>query len=121
MTKVDVARRGAPGADERRCRWCQRPLGDRDGPGRPREYCRQSCRQRDYEARRRADERGLDEGEIIVTRARLDRLQDRLWVLACAITDVEGDLARSAEAEDYQAAVAWLLEAAKPVVGELEA
>lgn len=41
-------------------------------------------------------------------------------MLACAITDVEGDLARSAEAEDYQAAVAWLLEAAKPVVSELE-
>ncbi|GAC1314618.1 MAG: hypothetical protein NVSMB12_08210 [Acidimicrobiales bacterium] len=108
-------------ADARRCRWCQRPLTARDGPGRPREYCRQSCRQRDYEARRRADERGLDEGEIIVTRSRLDRLQDRLWVLSCAIADVEGDLARSAELDDYRSAVSWLLDAAKPVVSELDA
>jgi len=95
-------------------------LADRTGPGRPREYCRHSCRQRDYEARRRASERGLDEGEIIVARAHLDALQDRLWVLACAAQDVEGDLARSAELDDYRAALAWLLEAVHPLVSELE-
>jgi len=114
------ARRGGGPREPRRCRWCQRPLGARDGPGRPREYCRQSCRQRDYEARHRAAERGLDEGEIIVTRARLDGLQDRLWVLACAIEDVEGDLARSAELDDYRQALGWLLDAARPLVAELE-
>ena len=106
---------------EQRCRWCQRPLDPREGPGRRRRYCRQSCRQRDYESRRRATERGLDEGEIIVTRSRLDRLRDRLWVLACAIEDVDGDLARSAEPDDVAAALAWVLDAARPVVADLEA
>jgi hypothetical protein len=105
---------------EGRCRWCQRPLPPRDGPGRPREYCRQSCRQRDYEARRRSAERGLDEDEIVITRARLHALQDRLWVLACAVEDVEGDLARASGADECRAAVDWLLDAARPLIGELE-
>ena len=103
-----------------RCRWCQAPLPAREGPGRPRAYCRQSCRQRDYEARQRAVERGLDEGEIIVTRARLDELNDRLWVLSCAIEDIDGDLARADGVGDYEAAIAWLLEAARPLVAELD-
>jgi hypothetical protein len=105
---------------EARCKWCHRPIEVRDGPGRPREYCRRSCRQRDYEARRVAAERGLDEGEIIVTRSRLATLQDRLWVLSCAIEDVDRDVADADGAEDYQRALAWLLEAARPVVSDVE-
>lgn len=108
------------GTGPRRCRWCQRPFDGRDGPGRPREYCRRSCRQRDYEARQRAAERGLDETEIIVARARIDALNDRLWVLACAVQDVDGDLARAVDASEVRAAVDWLLEAARPLVAELE-
>lgn len=106
------------GAATRRCRWCQRPLPERDGPGRPREYCRQSCRQRDYETRRHAAERGLDEHEIIVTRDRLHALHDRLWVLSCAVEDVDGDLARAADVDDYKAALAWLLDAVRPLLGD---
>jgi hypothetical protein len=105
-----------------RCKWCNRPIAAPDGrgPGRPREYCRRSCRQRDYEARRRAAERGLDEGEIIVTRARLAQLQDRLWVLGCAVEDVTRDMDTAETVEDYRRAVEWLLEAARPAVGGLE-
>jgi hypothetical protein len=95
-------------------------MGDRDGPGRPREYCRRSCRQRDYEARRRAAERGLDEGEIIVARSRLAALQDRLWVLACAIEDVDRDLVEATTAEDYERALAWLLESARPAAATVD-
>jgi len=98
-----------------RCAWCHRPLPVQEGPGRPRRFCRHSCRQRDYEARRTASDRGLDEDEIIVTRARLDALHDRLWVLACAVEDVDNDLARAVDVADYKAAVDWLLEAARPL------
>ena len=108
------------GGDSGRCRWCGRPLAQRAGPGRPREYCRQSCRQRDYEARQRASERGLDEGEIVVTRSRLDALQDRLWILRCAIEDVDSDLARAAGPDEVRAALTWILEAARPAVAELD-
>ena len=61
----------------------------RGGAGRPRRYCRQSCRQRDYEARRRSAELGLSEGELVVTRAELESVRDRLYVLLCAVEDVE--------------------------------
>ncbi|MHB8465818.1 MAG: hypothetical protein ACYDH6_17850 [Acidimicrobiales bacterium] len=105
---------------ESRCRWCYRPIDGREGPGRPKEYCRRSCRQRDYEARRRSLERGLDENEIIVARSRLANLQDRLWVLPCAIEDVERDIVDATEADDYRRALAWLLESARPVVGGLD-
>jgi hypothetical protein len=118
VTQKSPGRR-PPGEPVRRCRWCQAPLPAQEGPGRPRAYCRQSCRQRDYEARQRAVERGLDEGEIIVTRARLDELNDRLWVLSCAINDVDGDVARAEASSDFAAALAWLLEAARPLVADL--
>jgi hypothetical protein len=104
---------------EARCQWCQRPFDPRPGPGRPSRYCRRSCRQREYEARRRAAERGLDEGEIVVARSRIDELQDRLWVLSCAIDDVDGDLARAQDLDAYKAALEWLLDAARPVVADL--
>jgi hypothetical protein len=101
---------------ETRCAWCRRPLPDRATAGRPRRYCRHSCRQRHYEARRRAAELGLGESELILARAEFDAVTDRLFVLEAAIEDVEGDLARSAMLEDYRAALAWLLDAAKPLV-----
>jgi hypothetical protein len=78
-------------------------------------YCRASCRQRDYEARRRATELGLGEHELVVTREELDGVRDRLYVLQCAVEDVERDLA-AGDDEDARRALGWLLEAAKQVI-----
>ena len=75
-----------------RCQWCGREYESAAGPGRPRRYCRRSCRQRDYEARRRAAELGLGEDELIMTRQELHELRDRLYLLAQAVEDVERDL-----------------------------
>ena len=75
-----------------RCRWCGREYAAAAGPGRPRLYCRRSCRQRDYEARQRAAELGLGEHELIVTRQELNDLRDRLFVLSDTVKDVERDL-----------------------------
>ena len=89
----------------------------RGGAGRPRRYCRQSCRQRDYEARRRSAELGLSEGELVITREELESVRDRLYVLQCAVEDVERDLAeRGDDPEDRERAFAWLLDAAKQAV-----
>jgi hypothetical protein len=68
----------------------------------------------------RAAERGLDESEIIVARSRIDSLHDKLWMLACAVEDVDGDLQRADEPPDVRAALDWLLDAARPLVAELE-
>ena len=100
----------------RQCRWCRAPLPSPAKTGRPREYCRHSCRQRDYEARVRNAELGLTEGELVVTRAELDALRDELYVLQAAIEDVDGDLAQSATAKDLKEALDWVLAAARPLV-----
>jgi hypothetical protein len=83
--------------------------------GRPRQYCRQACRQRDYEARQRSSEAGLSEAQLIVTRQELDDLYDQLYVLECAIDDVDRDLAGNPTKQDLQDAVTWLLQAARPL------
>lgn len=102
--------------ETRRCRWCRRVFTAPDGPGRPREFCKRSCRQRDYEARRRASERGLDETDLVVARSELDELRDRIYVLECALEDVARDLAGSPDPGDVREALDWLVQAARPVV-----
>jgi hypothetical protein len=98
-----------------RCPWCRRPVAARSGPGRPRLYCRRSCRQRAFEHRRRLQELGLTEAELVVARRDLDALHDALYVLEAAIEDVDQDLARSRTKADVEAALAWLLAAARPL------
>ncbi len=100
---------------ERRCRWCARPFPVTPGPGRPKEFCRRSCRQRDYEARQRATEVGLSEHELVLTRQAMDELRDRLYVLEAAIEDVERDLVGNPTKADYREAIDWLLAAARPL------
>ena len=98
------------------CRWCGRPVAQAVGRGRPREFCRRSCRQRDFEARQRATRHGLDESDVIVARAERDELRDRLFVLRCAVDDVGRDLEGTPTKQDYADAVRWLLDAAEPLV-----
>lgn len=95
-----------------RCRWCGRGFQPTAGAGRPRQFCKRSCRQRDYEARRRAAERGLDEDELIITRAELNELRDRLYVLGETLKDVQADLTDD-EADDERRLLNVLLYAAK--------
>lgn len=99
----------------RRCRWCGRAFAP-NPVGRPREFCRQACRQADFAARQRSAEAGLSDAELVVARAELDALHDQLFVLEAAIEDVERDLAESSERADYVEALAWVLDAARPLL-----
>ena len=99
----------------RRCRWCARPLPDRAGAGRPREFCRQSCRQQAYLARRLAESHGLGTDDVVVSRAELEELQGQLYCLQAAVEDVERDLAESSTPEEVGEAFRWLLTNAKPL------
>jgi hypothetical protein len=86
--------------------------------GRPRVFCSQSCRQWDWVGRQRARELQLNENELIVTKAELDHLHDDLYVLACAVDDVERDLAsagKSPGANEVREMLKWLLESARPI------
>ncbi len=70
------------------------------GPGRPRLFCRRSCRQRDYEARLRAHELGLGEHELVVAKEELEAVRDRIYLLSCALEDVEREIAEGEVASD---------------------
>lgn len=99
-----------------RCRWCRRTFEHVSGPGRPRAFCRRSCRQRDYEARVRAKELGLGDAELVIARRRLDELHDALAMLESAIEDVDRDLADAPDdAAETARSLQWLLEAARPL------
>lgn len=113
---MTVSGEGVGGArEEARCAWCGRPFPLTAGPGRPRRYCRRSCRQRDFEARRRAAEHGLADHELIMTREVLNRIDDLVYVLACAVEDVRRDLDAEHDADDVERSLAWLMEAAAPL------
>lgn len=101
-----------------RCRWCRRVLPERAGPGRPREFCSQRCRQWDWVARQRADELELSENELIIARDQLDALHDDLYVLACAVGDAEVDLEAAGarpSVRELRMVIDSLLVAAKPL------
>ena len=76
---VDEVRRGG---------WCRRVLAQQGSVGRPRLYCTQACRQRAYEQRAATAKAGLPDDVVLVSRAELDGLQDRLYQLRCALEDV---------------------------------
>jgi hypothetical protein len=73
----------------------------------------------DYQARRRAAELRLGDAELVVARAELDALRDDLLVLACAVEDVEHDLAGEPGPTEVRSALDWLLEAARPLRAHL--
>lgn len=96
------------------CRWCGRPFAIAGRRGRPRKFCTQACRQKDYISRLRAQDAGLAETELVITRTELEDLRDRLYVLECTIGDVRRDLA---EGDDPRIALDAVIEAAEPLFG----
>lgn len=114
MTKQEATDRGA----RQRCHWCRALLPERGGPGRPRRFCSQRCRQWDWVSRQRADELELSDGELVVARAELDALRDDLYVLACAVDDAERDLEAAGArptVRELRQIIDWLLSSAKPL------
>lgn len=99
-----------------RCAWCSRPLDAPTGPGRPRRFCRQGCRQRAYEARLRSAELDLAEDDVVVGRAQLDQLASALYCLQSALEDIDRDLAAAGDDPDeVRQALRWLLDNARPL------
>jgi hypothetical protein len=100
------------------CRWCGRRFAAAAGAGRPRLYCKRACRQRDYEARRRALELGLGEHELVITREELEQTRDRLYVLACTVEDAERDLRQpeARRAKELRRVLDFVLETARDCI-----
>jgi len=67
-------------------------------------------------ARRRSSDAGLGDDRVIVTRAELEELHDKLYALEAAVEDTQADLAEARTMADVRAAVDHVLEAAHPLV-----
>jgi hypothetical protein len=91
ISEVSAGRpaRRSTDAEPRRCGWCRRVLPEQGTVGRKRQYCGQPCRQRAYEQRSTTARAGLPGDVVLVTKAELDGLQDRLYQLRCALEDVQ--------------------------------
>jgi hypothetical protein len=50
----------------------------------------------------------------------MENLDDLLFVLSCALEDVDNDLALDSSPEQVSRSLGWLLEAARPLVGASE-
>ncbi|NOY54844.1 MAG: hypothetical protein GXP34_02560 [Actinobacteria bacterium] len=99
-----------------RCSWCGGELPKRKGPGRPRRYCKQSCRQQAHIARKLANAHGLGADDVLVSRGDLEELQGLLYGLETALEDVAGDLdGAGADGAAYREAFEWLRTAAEPL------
>jgi len=105
-------------ASERpRCAHCRRVL-PKQATGRPRRFCSQACRQWNWVGQQRARELQLSDEELVMTRSELDAIHDELYVLACAVDDVDRDLAAlgaRAPARELRRVLDWLLDAARPL------
>ncbi len=103
--------------DGPRCRWCRRVLQERFGPGRPRAYCSQPCRQWDWVARQRAREVQLSDEQLVMAREELNDIHDALYVLSCAVADVQRDLAdiEKPSTKELRDMLQWILECAEPI------
>jgi hypothetical protein len=95
--------------EPRRCGWCRRVLPQAGSVGRPRLYCGQACRQRAYEQRAATAKAGLPGDVVLVTRAELDGLQDRLYQLRCALEDVQTLLTERPTKAELERSLADLL------------
>lgn len=119
MTEI-AGRSHTAGDEPTRCGWCRRVFAPKAGPGRPKKFCSQKCRQWNWVARERADELNLSDHELVITRSELDSLHDDLYVLACAIEDTERDLAAldgEPSGRDLRRMLDWLVESARPLGG----
>ncbi|MGH9106404.1 MAG: hypothetical protein ACRDZX_11345 [Acidimicrobiales bacterium] len=59
----------------------------------------------------------MAESDLVIARKALEKLDDLLFVLACAIADVEADLALDTSPEQLRRSLDWLLESARPLLG----
>ena len=59
----------------------------------------------------------MSDNELVVAREELDAMHDELYVLACAVEDVERDLGASGRrtVTELRDALEWVLAAARPL------
>lgn len=76
----------------RECEHCGRSYVVAVGPGRPRRYCRRSCRQRAFEQRLHAGEQAWSDERLVTMARELATLEDRLDGVAAIVEELQRDV-----------------------------
>lgn len=106
-----MARRDRP----QPCRWCGRDVAD-GSTGRPRQYCRQSCRQRAYEQRSLITSgraAALAPDAVVLSADEASALSDRVYQVRCAAEDISTALDDQAGESELRQLCDTLLQAVK--------
>lgn len=83
------------------CAWCGREM-PQGGRGRPRKFCRPSCRQRAYEQRRQLTGTGISADAVIMKPDKVRALGDDLFELRCAAEDIATAAAEGAQPDEIR-------------------
>lgn len=76
-----------------RCAFCRRAMPETSNVGRPRIYCRRSCRQRAFEQRRRTMELSWGDDRTAQMIDRLEQQSDHLANVSDVVSELRVDLA----------------------------
>lgn len=87
------------------------------GPGRRRQYCRQSCRQRAYEQRSQIKGITLAPDAVVLSADEAAELCDRVYQVRCAAEDVATAVQEGAPPEELRDLCDALLRVAKAADG----
>ena len=95
------------------CGWCGSALLQPSGAGRPRRWCKPSCRQQAHIARRLAEAAGLGDDQLVVGRRDYELLQERLASLRAAVADLDRVPPLDDDAVELKRSLDWLLSHAR--------
>lgn len=87
---------GGRGDVERACVWCGRAFRSATAVGRPAKYCRRSCRQRAYEARRHAGDLDWSDRRLTEMARRHAELEDAVDRVKEIVEELAVDAAEGA-------------------------
>lgn len=96
------------------CAWCGREI-QANNRGRPKKYCRQSCKQRAYEQRNKVAGTEIPAQAVIIQPERAAALKDSLFVLRCAAEDIATASAEGAESKEIRDLCRELVELARTI------
>ena len=78
--------------EDRECAHCGRPFVAEAGTGRPRKYCRRSCRQRAFEARRHEGDLAWGDRRLVAMARELATLEDAIDRVRVAVDELRADV-----------------------------
>ncbi|MCS4535063.1 hypothetical protein [Corynebacterium sp. HS2168-gen11] len=96
------------------CQWCGQDIVT-TGRGRPRKFCKPSCKQRAYEQRHTVQGTQIPPTAVIIPPEKVDAFNDALFELRCAAEDIQTAVREGCEPDELTVLCEELVSLAKHV------